>query len=57
MQTRIWRKVDRKDKTESRLSEALLVSETQFEESYEEIDTLTKTIRFKMNRLNEGRRQ
>jgi hypothetical protein len=27
---RIWRKIDKKDKTEARLSEALLVSEDTF---------------------------
>jgi len=28
VQSRIWRKIDKKDKTESRLAEALLVSES-----------------------------
>jgi hypothetical protein len=36
------------------MSEALLVSEAQFNKNYDELDSLTKTIRFKMNRLNEG---
>jgi len=30
VQVRIWRKVDRKDKTEERLAEALLVKEEQY---------------------------
>ena len=47
--------MDRKDKIESRLAEALLVSEEQYLKNYDEIDTLTKTIRFKLNRLNPGK--
>jgi hypothetical protein len=54
---RIWRKIDKKDKTEVGLSEALLVSEDTFLKQYEEIDNLTKKIRFKANRLNEGKLQ
>ena len=53
-QVRIWRKVDKKDKTDARLSEALLVGEDMFMKQYEEIDNLTKKIRFKANRLNQG---
>jgi hypothetical protein len=51
-QARIWRKIERQDKTEDRLSKALLVTEERYIESYEELDSLTKVIRFKMNRLN-----
>jgi hypothetical protein len=54
VQTRIWRKVDKKDKTEDRLSEALVVSEEQYVKNYDQIDQLTKIIRFKPARLNEG---
>jgi hypothetical protein len=55
MQARIWRKVDVKDKTESRLAQAMIVSEAQYLKDYDEIDHLTKTVRFKINRLNDGR--
>lgn len=55
VQTRIWRKVDKKDKTETRLAEALIVNEEQYHKNYEEIDSLTKTVRFKPARLNEGK--
>ena len=55
LQVRIWRKIDKKDKTEEGLSEALLVSEDTLLKQYEEIDNLTKKIRFKANRLNEGK--
>ena len=56
MQIRIWRKVERKDKTESRLSEAICVTESQYHEKYEDLESLTKVIRFKMNRFNEGKK-
>jgi hypothetical protein len=52
---RIWRKVERKDKTESRLAEAMLVSEKEYIANYDDIDSLSRVIRFKMNRLNEGK--
>jgi hypothetical protein len=52
---RIWRKVDKKDKTEDRLAEALMVSEEAFLKQYDDIGNLTKKIRFKANRLNEGK--
>jgi hypothetical protein len=55
VQARIWRKVDRKDKTEGRLAEALLMSEEQYLKEYEELDSLTKVIRLKYNRLNQGK--
>lgn len=55
VQTRIWRKVDKKDKTEARLAEALILNEEQYHKNYEEIDSLTKIIRFKPARLNEGK--
>lgn len=55
LQVRIWRKVDKKDKTDDRLSEAMLVTEDQFLKQYEEIDALTKKIRFKASRLSEGK--
>lgn len=55
MQARIWRKVEKKDKTEAKLAEALVVSEDQYIKNYEEIDSMTKTIRFKPGRLNEGK--
>ena len=55
MQARIWRKVEKKDKTEAKLAEALVVSEDQYIKNYEEIDSITKTIRFKPARLNEGK--
>ena len=54
-QARIWRKVEKQDKTEERLARALLVTEEQYLESYEELESLTKVIRFKMNRLNPGK--
>jgi hypothetical protein len=55
VQVRIWRKVERKDKTEEKLAEALLVKEEQYLKHPDEINHLTKTIRFKAARLNEGK--
>jgi hypothetical protein len=53
LQVRIWRKVEKKDKTEDRLSEALLVSEADFNKKYDEIDNLAAKIRLRKSRLNE----
>ena len=56
MQARIWRKVEKKDKTEAKLAEALVVTEEQYLKNYDSIDSLTKVIRFKPGRLNEGKK-
>lgn len=37
------------------MAEAMLVVEKEYHANYDEIDELSKTIRFKMNRLNQGK--
>lgn len=56
LQVRIWRKVDKKDKTDTRLADALLVSEEAFLKQYDEIDNQSKKIRFRASRLNDGKK-
>lgn len=55
MQIRIWRSLPKEEKTVHRLAKALLVTEEGYKENLDSIESLTKTVRFKMSSLNEGK--
>lgn len=54
---RIWRSIEKEDKQKERLAKAMVVTEEDYHENYEELSQLTKIIQFKGTRLNEGKRK
>lgn len=51
---RIWRSIEKEDKTKFRLAQALIVKEDEYHENYDEINDLTKIVTLKSQKLNDG---